>query len=64
MAKYVCAICKKKIGFLDKIKTLGTIYKCSKHGVVCNDCRVKHFFGQPTCPKCGNKLKAVDRHAI
>jgi hypothetical protein len=59
MAKYICSICKKEIkGF--KASFAG-VYKCSKHGIVCDSCKSSGILGlgNPKCPKCGNELKSI-----
>jgi hypothetical protein len=67
MGKYICSICKKEKPFV----TMKTWYKCTSHGVICNECRVKPgiiktiLFSvidvntDATCPKCGKTLKIL-----
>jgi len=56
MGKFICVVCGKELGLLDK----AGYPKCSKCGMICKSCRVKSLLGMgiPKCPKCGKELKA------
>ena len=43
-------------------KTFSTFYRCSKHGVFCDNCVAKTgwgVFGSLVCPKCGAKVQSM-----
>ena len=55
MGRLSCSICKKKKPLLGLLNW----HRCSKHGVICNSCKVGGLISDDKCPKCGNKLNII-----
>jgi predicted RNA-binding protein with PUA domain len=59
MAKFVCALCRKKFG---GILSIAPIWRCENNAcasVLCSSCTIGVI--SPKCPLCGSDVKAIYR---